>query len=171
MLDEAVQEVVRSMSKLRSMESKAEAASNLAEAEVALRGLNSQAGGSPEVPEAGKARDLLAMSAREFEAENYGGALYLSNQAKAQIKAGQLKLRRAEAMSPVEGEEPFALTLPLQVVTASNLRDGPGRGHSILRTLAKGTPLTGYSRLGQWVRVKTEDGMAGWIFHTLVEGR
>ena len=39
MLDEAVVEVVRTKAKLRSIESRAEAASSMAEAEIALKGL------------------------------------------------------------------------------------------------------------------------------------
>ena len=41
-LDETIQEVVRTKAKLRSLESKAEAASNLAEAEIAHKALKAQ---------------------------------------------------------------------------------------------------------------------------------
>ena len=42
MLDEAIQEVVRAKAKLRTLESKAEAASEMAEAEIAIKALKTQ---------------------------------------------------------------------------------------------------------------------------------
>ena len=94
-IDEAVVEVVRAKSKLRSIESRAESASTMAETEIALKTLKGQVL-SPSTTVAGsiqKAESLLKMSTVEFKRENYGGALYLAGQARALItgfrKGGQ----------------------------------------------------------------------------------
>ncbi|UCG12212.1 MAG: SH3 domain-containing protein [Deltaproteobacteria bacterium] len=171
MLDEAVVEVVRAKAKRRSLESKAEAASNMAEAEIAIKALKTQITGGEQDPEILKAEQLLKMGALEFEKENYGGALYLTSQAKGHIKIGQMRLSNRENMAPVDGEILFAQPLPLQVLKKSNLRQGPDLKHKVVTTLSKGVKVTGYSYKGQWVRIKTGDGTHGWIYQTLVGGR
>ena len=178
MLDEAIQEVVRTKAKLRSLESKAEAASDMAEAEIAVKALKVKLAGRSRDPEIAKAEQLLKMSVKEFERENYGGALYLTTQAKGHIKTAQMRLggralpsNDRKELTPVAGEELFDQPIPLQVLKTSNLRQLPDLKSNILATLEKGTPLIGYSYKDQWVRVTMEDGTAGWIFQTLVDGR
>ena len=171
MLDEAIQEVVRAKAKLRSLESKAEAASEMAEAEIAVKALKVQLAARGEDPEVAKAEELLKMSVEEFEKENYGGALYLTSQAKGQIKSSQMRLGDEKKLKSIEGEVLFAQPLPLQVLKNSNLREMPDLKSNVLTTLEKGTLLIGYSYKDQWVRVTREDGITGWIFQTLVGGR
>ena len=177
MLDEAIQEVVRAKAKLRSLESKAEAASEMAEAEIAVKALKAQLAGQTPNPELIKAQELLKMSAQEFKKENYGGAVYLTSQAKGHIRAGQIRLEGREKVAPIKrlppfkGEVFFALPLPLQVLRTSNLRKQPDRDSKVITTLEKGTPLIGYSHKDKWVRVTSEDGTNGWVFQTLVGGR
>lgn len=171
MLDEAVQEVVRAKAKLRSLESKAEAASEIAEAEIAVKAWKVRLAGRGEDPEIVKAEQLLQMSVEEFQKENYGGALYLSSQAKGHIKTSQMLHGGKKKLEAVKGEVLFAQPLPLRVLKTSNLREMPDLKSNILTTLEKGTPLMGYSYKGEWVRVTREDGTGGWIFQTLVGGR
>ncbi len=170
-LEKAILEVVRGKAKLRSLESRAEAASNMAEAEIAVRVLKEQLGDGEQDPEVTKAEELLKMSALEFKKENYGGALYLTRQAKSHITAGKTKLGVREEKSAIQGEVVFEQPMPLQVLKKSNLREKPDIKSKILTTLKKGTPVVGYSYKGEWVRVKSEDGIGGWIFQNLVGGR
>ncbi len=80
-LDDARREVVRAMAKLQSLATRAEAASAMAEAEVAVTALSGSSGGRG-APEVSQAKSLLTMSTQEFNRSNFGGALYLANQAK-----------------------------------------------------------------------------------------
>lgn len=177
MLDEAVQEVVRVKAKLRSLETKAEAASEMAEAEIAVKALKTQLADPSRNQELIKAQKLLKMSAQEFKKENYGGAVYLTTQAKGHIKAAQIqlggrdKVASIKRLPPVEGEVFFSLPLPLQVLKTSNLREKADLQSNVITTLKRGTPLMGYSYKGQWVRVTSEDGNNGWIYQTLIGGR
>ena len=167
-LEKVILEVVRAKAKLRSLESKAEAASNLAEAEIAVKALKEKAKRWKSDPSFIKAEQLTKLSAREFKKGNYGGALYLTSQAKSLIKGARERFMNQEMSPMVEGEVPFALRLPLQLLSKSNVREGPGLHFKVLYSLEKGTTLIGHAYKGQWVRVKSEDGRGGWVFYKLV---
>ena len=173
MIDEAVVEVVRTKAKLRSIESRAEAASAMAETEIALKALKNQ-NFSDAYGASGpfdKAESLLRMSTDEFKRENYGGALYLSGQAKAQIKAIQSSHSHAAAPEMLAGEVVFSPPLPLTLLKRSNLRKAPDLNAEVLRVLEKGMPIIGYSHKDDWIRAQMEDGESGWIHQSLIQGR
>jgi len=170
-LDEAIQEVVRAKAKLRSLESRAEAASNMAETEIALNALKIQRPEQESDPELHQAEQLLKMSSQEFKKENYGGALYLTSRGKNHIRMAQMRLAEQRQAELMPGEVLFALPLSLSVVKASNVREGPGLDFKVIGTVQSNTPLIGYSYKGQWVRVKGENGLSGWIFQNLLSGR
>ena len=169
-LDEARQEVVRAMAKLQTLASRAEAASAMAEAEIAVQALRA-AGGATPGPEVEQAVALLQQGSMEFSKQNYGGALYLANQAKSLAGAGRSRLGGVDRPALRQGETPFAVPLPLRAAARGNVREGPGGGYRVLFTVEPGTALTGYSTVDQWVRVADEGGRYGWIFVTLVGRR
>ncbi len=172
-IDEAVVEVVRAKAKLRSIESRAEAASTMAETEIALKSLKTQnfSDTGSASSQFDKAESLLKMSADEFKRENYGGALYLSGQAKAQIKAIQSRRNHEVSAEMVVGEVIFSPPLPLILLKRSNLRKAPDLNSDVLQVLEKGMPIIGYSHKDDWIRVQMEDGEFGWIHQSLIQGR
>jgi hypothetical protein len=170
-LDEAIQEVVRAKSKLRSLESRAEAASNMAEAEIALKAIEAQGKGAEEGHDVSQAQQLLKRSAEEFKNENYGGALYLANQAKSLLRTGEVRPATRDRLTPVAGESPFDAPMPLQLTRDGNLREGPGLEFRVITLLPKGSKVSGLSRKDQWVRVRGETGATGWVFQTLLGPR
>lgn len=167
-LDDARQEVVRAMARLRTLATRAEAASGMAEAELAVQSLRTKAGRAS--PELGQAEQLLRLSSGEFANENYGGALYLANQAKGAAWAAESRLA-AQRLTPRPGEVTFAIPVPLRVVSRGNVRDGPGTNFSVLFTLEAGALVSGHSYADQWVRIVDGDGRGGWITRGLVAGR
>jgi uncharacterized coiled-coil protein SlyX len=169
-LDDARREVVRAMAKLQSLATRAEAASGMAEAEIALQSLRGT-GGQQAVPELGQAAQLLQLATAEFDRQNYGGALYLANQAKGAAAAGQGRVAGVERGPLRQGEVPFAVPLRLQTVGRANVREGPGSGFAVLQTLEAGAPLTGYSYVDQWVRITDDGGRPGWVYQSLVGRR
>ena len=166
-LDDARREVVRGMAKMQSLATRAEAASGIAEAEIALRSLRA-AGTAQEVPEVSQ---LMRLSTAEFDKQNYGGALYLANQAKSAAVTARGQLASEEQEELRKGEVPFALPLRLQTAGRANVREGPGNGFGIVFTLPAGTELTGHSFADQWVRVSDETGRRGWIYQSLIGRR
>lgn len=169
-LDATILEVVRAKEKLRSHESKAEAASTLAEAEVAVSELKKGAASADEVAleEISIVDHLLNMSIAEYKAQNFGGALYLANQTKGRVRDAQMRLDKKSMDSVIEGESLFPQPLSLAVLTNSNLREGPSLNDKIIGKLNKDETVIGYSFLGDWIRVETKAGMTGWVFQSLI---
>lgn len=170
-LDDARREVVRAMAKLQSLATRAEAASGMAEAELALQVLRPNAGSTTPPPEVGEGTQLLQLATVEFNKQNYGGALYLATEAKNAAAAGQGRLASDDQIKPRRGEVPFALPLHLQTTGRANVREGPAANYRVSYTLDAGAALTGYSYVDQWVRVSDEANRPGWIHQGLIERR
>lgn len=166
-LDATRLELVRNMARLQTQASRAEAASGMAEAQIALSTLGRAAGASS-LPELARAQELFDQSSTEFENDNYGGALYLATEARTTARAGQTRLGGGGAL--VTGEELFAVPVPLRTTGRSNIRSGPGLEFDIVYTAESQAELTGQSHTSQWVRVVDDQGREGWVFHTLVAG-
>jgi hypothetical protein len=165
-LDDTRAEVVRAMAKLQSVASRAQAASAMAEAEVLLQTLKSAGQDAP--PEATQVTRLVKQSATEFDKQNYGGALYLANQAKtvAASYRGRLGLNNQEARP---GETLFAVPIKLKTTTKGNVREGPGTNFSVSFSADPGSSITAYSYADEWIRVSDDGtGKSGWIHRTLV---
>jgi hypothetical protein len=172
-LDDAITEVVRTKAKLRSIESRAEAASTIAETEIALKTMRDRMADTDVEGAAAlsKADALLKLSAKEFKAQNYGGALYLAVQSKSQVVAGDTTRRDMDEQVSLPGEVRFDQPLPLTLTKNTNLRKGPETTFNILATLKKDSAVVGYSHMGNWIRIETEDGKTGWVYHSLVMAR
>jgi uncharacterized coiled-coil protein SlyX len=166
-LDDTRGEVVRTMAKLQTVASRAEAASGMAEAEIALQSLKASSGqSSTDVSEVAR---LVRESTAEFNKANYGGALYLAGQAKA--LAGVSRGRVSQAGAARSGETLFATPVRLKSTGRGNVREGPGTHYSVAFSLDGGTTLTGYSYVDEWIRVSDDNGRSGWIFRSLVTRR
>lgn len=164
-LDDTRDEVVKTMSKLQTLSSRAEAASGIAEAEVALQTLRGRVGAQhADAVEAGK---LVQRASAEFNKSNFGGAFYLASQAKAQASAarGRLGENRGSARP---GETLFAVPIRIKVVNRGNVRDGPGTGNPVAFAVESGAMLTAFSWTDDWIRVMDDGGRSGWIFRTLI---
>ncbi|PYO98758.1 MAG: hypothetical protein DMD61_09090, partial [Gemmatimonadetes bacterium] len=115
-LDEARQEVVRTLAKLQTVASRAEAASAMAESEIAVQTLRVAVGGtsSSGATDVGQAGGLLQQASAEFGKQNYGGALYLANQSKGVASLGRSRLGGSDRPRLRPGEVAFAVAVPLQ---------------------------------------------------------
>jgi uncharacterized coiled-coil protein SlyX len=167
-LDDTRDEVVRTMAKLQTLASRAEAASAMAEADVALQALRASPG-AQQITETVQATKLVQQSTGEFTKQNFGGALYLANQAKTLAGSGRARLaggNRAGTTRP--GETPFALPIRVKVAGRGNVREGPGTSFAVSFAAESGTVLTGYSYTDEWVRVSDDAGRSGWIFRSLL---
>ncbi|MFN2566731.1 MAG: SH3 domain-containing protein [Gemmatimonadaceae bacterium] len=168
-LDDTRNEVVRTMAKLQTVASRAEAASGMAEAEIALQSL--KANGGAHSPEVTQVTRLVRQSSAEFNKQNYGGALYLAGQAKALAGGSKGGPGGGSTGSSRAGETPFAVPIRLRSTGRGNVREGPGTNFDVAFSLDGGSPLTGYSYVDEWVRVSDEHGRSGWIFRALVTRR
>lgn len=167
-LDDARREVVRTMAKLRTVATRAEAASAMAEAELAVQSLRNTKG-SQGTPELVQGTDLLAQGTDVFNRQNFGGALYLATQAKEVAQAGKNRMSLGEASR--SGEVMFAAPVALVTTSRGNLREGPGTRFGVLLTLDSGSGLVGYSYVDDWVKVRDQNGRNGWVFSNIVSRR
>jgi len=166
-LDQTRLELVRNMARLQTQATRAEAASGLSEADIALGTLR-RAGGEG-LPEYQRALELFTQSSEEFASENYGGALYLATEVRTVVRTGQARLGGGATL--LAGEELFAVPVPLKTTGRSNVRSGPGLGFGVVFTAEADAPLTGHSHTSQWFRIVDGEGREGWIFHELVTSR
>ena len=118
-----------------------------------------------------KAEHLLKQSAVEFEAHNYGGALYLAVQSKNQVGTLDQGFQGRDTGVKLAGERGFDQPLPLKLTKNTNLRAGPGLTHSIRSTLNSDTLIIGYGYKDDWIRIETEEGQSGWVHQSLVMAR
>ena len=165
-LDDTRAEVVRAMAKLQTVASRAQAASAMAEAEVALQTMrNGVTGDAP--PEVSQVTRLVRQSSTEFDKQNYAGALYLANQGKMVASAyrGRLGMNRGEGRA---GETLFAVPIKLKASTKGNVREGPGTSFSVSFSADAGSALTAYAYADEWIRITDDSGRSGWIHRTLV---
>ena len=164
-LEDTQAEVVRAMAKLQSGASRAQAASAMAEAEVALQTM--KAGTSADPPEAAQVTKNVQRSAAEFDKANYGGALYLANQAKT-IASGYRGRLGVNTEGARPGETLFAVPIKLKTTSRGNVRTGPGTNFAVSFLAEPGSSIVGYSYADEWVRISDDTGRTGWIHQTLV---
>ncbi|HSF06988.1 MAG TPA: SH3 domain-containing protein [Methylomirabilota bacterium] len=167
-LDLATLEAVRAMGKLRGVESKAEAAANFAEAEIALRLLDKEAAGRGRDQDVQQARHLMRLATEEFKKANYAGTIYLTGRVKSLSTSGQIRASSNGAPARLDGEASFSLPLPLKALSKSNVREGPALDQRVAFVVEDGGALTGHAQKDLWVRVSREDGRSGWIFYNRV---
>jgi len=163
-LDDARDEVVRTMAKLQSLSSRAEAASGIAEAEVALGGLRGRTAAQADATEVSR---LVQQASAEFNKSNFGGAFYLASQAKARTAAARGRLA-GTATTPRAGEVTFAVPIRIKTISRGNVREGPGTNTAIAFAVESSASFTAFAMTDDWIRVVDDSGKSGWIFRTLV---
>lgn len=67
---------------------------------------------------------------------------------------------------------PLTGTKPHHVVKSkvANIRSGPGTGHRVIGKAGYGEVLRTLGRSGDWVRIRNDDGLAGWVARRLLWG-
>ena len=167
-LDDTIQEAVRTKSKLRSQESKADAASSFAEAETAMKTLKESMPGADTRSEIIQANVLMKMGADELKKENYSGTLYVTNQVKAILKDIQDTAQGREKIAPEDGEVLFALPLALKIAASGKVREHPAADSAVAWSVERDASPIALSYKGPWIRVKGEGDRSGWMFYNLL---
>jgi hypothetical protein len=158
-LQEAESAMVAIESGLRGAQTRADAVSALAEARIAVE--RARASAPWRRAEIAEVTDKLEEAERQFQAGNPGSAVFFAS--RAQRIADSLR-EEARRISTAKGAG---------VVTAprANLRAGPSTTDAVLSVLAEATPVFPQRAQGEWVLVRTPDGVAGWIHASLLETR
>jgi hypothetical protein len=167
-LQETTKQATRARVKLRRLATQADAASLIAEVEVALETARSAPGARSAAPLLALARKILESSAMAFAQGDYGTAMDIAAQAE-QLAA----ILAANSVQPASGaraaaETRFDVTIRLQATIESNLRRQPGEKALSIGVLPEGTRLMATAHRDGWFKVETEDGRSGWMFQSVV---
>ena len=167
-LKETTGEVARAEVKLRRLATQADAASQLAEVEVALQGVRAKAHPRRAAAQLAQAQHILDAGAASFAQGDYGAAVELAAQSQEIID--MVAGRRGSAAATRDAVEmPFQVPVALRVRIDSNLRAHPGRTAVVLDVLRQGALVLAHAYRGEWLRVRTEDERAGWVYGALLE--
>jgi hypothetical protein len=88
------------------------------------------------------------------------------------VKAPVEQLReepKAAAVAPSVADEVTDMQVATVSVDKADLRLGPGKNHSALMTLRRGSRLAIEARQGEWYRVFAPNGQRAWIHSSLVQ--
>ena len=165
-LQESTREATRAKVKLRRLATQAEAASYIAEVEVALESLRSSLGTTATVPMAELARGILESTAAPFAQGQYGAATDRAAQAEQLIAVAAEDQVRPASRTRVPGEVPLQVAVALKVIADSNLRRQPLAKAPVVGVLKKNSPLVARAYKGGWLFVESEDGRFGWVSQT-----
>lgn len=167
-LKQTTGEVARAEVRLRRLATQADAASQLAEVEVALHGMQTKPLARSAAAQQAQAQQILDAAAASFAQGDYGAAVELAAQSQAIIE--MLAGRRGSAAAIRDAVEmPFQISVALRVRIDSHLRAGPGRSAEVLGVLRQGALVQAHAHCGEWLSVQTEDGRAGWVYGALLE--
>ena len=170
-IQESTREVTRAKAKMRRLATQADAASYIAEVEVALGALRASLPASPPAPLVALAQSLLDSTAAPFAQGDYGAAMDRAAQAEQLIAVAADGQRPPSLRVRVPGEVLLQVTIPLRFVAAGTLRREPQPLSTAVAKLAKDTPLVAHAYRGSWMRVETPDGRSGWVAQAQLEAR
>jgi Bacterial SH3 domain len=164
-LKSALEELVRSQTSVRNMQSRAFAVSRIAEVRVELQLLKRHP--DPAVADRlYRAEGFLDHADRALETDNVGGAAYLAE------RASEL-LRQVRTIAEIRDGSPTEL-IPLvpprtlEVVAAANLRKTPSSESEKLGAVEPGTKLQAIARRGDWFQVEVKGKDPVWVHRRLV---
>lgn len=171
LLKETTSQAARAEVKLRRFATEADAASLLAQVEVAMAKLRSTPGAERDAAQQGEAQRILDGASAAFAKGEYDASVDLATQARqfidmlADIRNGSGADKRATS------EVPFKAAIALRMKVDGNLRRQPRANAAVLGVLQKAAPVTARAYQGEWLQVQTEDGSLGWVLNSLVEAR
>jgi len=162
-LQETTRQATRAKVKLRRLATQADAASYVAEVEVALDAARSAPGAGSRAALLALAQEILDASAAPFAHGDYGAAMELAAQAEqlAAIAAGGAG--RTAPGARAAATTPFDVTVRLRVKRDSHLRRQPRTRAPSIRLLAAGTRVVAHAWHNGWFKVETGDGRSGWM--------
>lgn len=172
-LQESTREVTRAKVKLRRLATQADAASYIAEVEVAMESLSASLGAGSTVPLMALAQSILQSTAVPFAQGDYGVAMDRAAQAEQLITAvaADRARPRSRSRSRSSGQTVLQVAISLQATAGGDLRRQPLRSSPVVAALKAGSPVIAYAYRGSWLQVETEDGRSGWIAQRQVGAR
>lgn len=158
---ETTREVTRAKARMRRLATQADAASYLAEVEVALKTARASPSATSS-PLLALAQAFVDAAAAPFAQGDYATAMDRAAQAE-QLIAAAYEGTPAASRSRVTGEVLLQVSIPLKAKAESRLRREPQAGAPVVAVLPKDAALVAHAYKGTWMRVETENGKLGWM--------
>ena len=168
-LKQAAGEIAHAEIKLRRLATEAGAASQLAEAEVALHGMRARTNSRYAAAQLAQAQHILDAGAASFAEGDYGAAVELAAQSQEFINMAAGDGRRSALSARDSVEVVFQVPIVLNARIDSNLRARPSYKASVMEVLPRGTTVQAYAYRGAWLKVRTREGREGWVFSSLLQ--
>ena len=162
-IQESTREVTRAKARVRRLATQADAASYLAEVEVALNALKASSPASPPVPLMPLAQALVDAAAAPFAQGDYATAMDRAAQAEQLIAVIADSRAQPAGRARVPGEVLLQAAIPLRLTVDSGLRREPLAKAPVVVALRKDSLVVAHAYRGSWMRVETEDGRSGWV--------
>ena len=124
-IQESTREVTRAKVKLRRLATQAEAASYIAEVEVALESLRASRNAAATSPLLELAQAMITSTAAPFAQGDYGAAMDRAAQAEQLIAVVADNQARSRSRRQVSGEVLLQVSIPLRVTVEGHLRRQP----------------------------------------------
>lgn len=167
-LQATTSQAARAQVKLRRMATQPDAASTLAEVEVAMETLKSAKITAPHQTMQSLAQHLLDDATAAYGKDDFAMTVDSATQSREIIDMvkGQAN---GKAASTRKVTVTFQTPIPLQTRIDCKLRQLPRGNAPTLKTLKKASALMALAYRGDWLRIQTEDGDTGWLLNSLVE--
>lgn len=166
-LQETTSEISRAKNKLYRLATQPEAASKIAEVEVAMTTLEQTGSKESDAVFQFLARGLLNAAMVAYEQKDYGNAMNYAAQSSELIDVianpARQKLESQDTVSS------FHIPILLMVTQPSNLQTDPNSRSKVISLLKKNTPLTAIGYYGDWLRIQTINNLSGWIKNQVVD--
>lgn len=165
-LEEFARNATRTTAKLRRQATRADAASVIADVEVAVsqaKTVDGRATGGLVLV----AEELLASASAAFSRGEYSVAF---DQAEQAWQVANVAIdERTHVRS--RGEVRYGRAIALRVRIESNLRERPGMKSAIVGQLKSSSLVVARASRGAWTRVMSADGRVGWVYSPLLGPR
>jgi SH3 domain-containing protein len=152
-------ELVRSKAKVKG-QTKAEASSAVAEAQILLRRMADEKMRSPNLV---RCQELLDRAEQLLRDENYGGAAFFAMTAQDLVEQ-----TRRLATDPTALDRPAPKRTYVVASDTVNLRKAPGTTEPVVGHAPRGASVEATVVRGEWVRVTYGD-TSGWIYRPLLQ--
>jgi len=160
-LQETASEINRAKNKLHRLATQPEAASRIAEVEVAIAAFKQAELGESDTVFRFLAQSLLNAAMAAYEQKDYSNVMNYTAQSSELINV--IANRARKNLELQDGVSSFRVPILLLVTQASNLRIGPDSSSKIISLLKKNTPLTAIAYYGNWLHIQTAANLSGWI--------
>lgn len=160
-LQETTSEISRTKSTLHRLATQPDAASKIAEVEVAINAVKQTSLNKADFALQLLAQRLLDIAMVAYQKADYTTAMNRAAQSGRLIDAIMNPARKSVDVQDVTVV--FRVPIPMFATHTTNLQADPDHDSKIIILLKRNTPLTAIAYNNSWLRVQTEDDISGWV--------